>query len=241
MLRCPHCSATFQLIEVLGSCTESPPFALPVDEVPPESQPPEEHPQDEVIAAVAEQFSHSPESPGEAPAHELYAEAAHDGTAAIGTASDDKVDQLSTGELEAGIAAAHDGIGEPPVISEQEGEATDDASSAGTPMLESAPHEPITDVAATGETEETAPAVEPDLWAAMSESEAAHPLSVRTRPREPQIGVFGQLIGVVVGGVLGITLGYIILIWLTGGEGDFLDLRYKFPNLFYYLPGSGEP
>lgn len=86
----------------------------------------------------------------------------------------------------------------------------------------------------SGETEQ------PAAWDAMSEhADNGLRESARARRREPQIGVLGHLIGVVLGGVIGIGLGYLILLWMAGRQGDFLHIWDQVPRML--LPSEREP
>ena len=70
------------------------------------------------------------------------------------------------------------------------------------------------------------------IWGAMREhvEEIASQPS-RGRRREPQVGVLGHLIGVVLGGVVGIGLGYLVLLWMAGRQGDFLHIWDQVPRV----------
>ncbi|HEY5314187.1 MAG TPA: hypothetical protein VIK18_16765 [Pirellulales bacterium] len=69
------------------------------------------------------------------------------------------------------------------------------------------------------------------VWNAMGEHAADLGSPSRARRREPQIGVIGNLIGVVLGGVVGIGLGYFILLWVAGRQGDFLHIWDQMPRI----------
>lgn len=69
------------------------------------------------------------------------------------------------------------------------------------------------------------------VWDAMGQH-AGDPVSPsRARRREPQVGVLGNLIGVVLGGVVGIGLGYLVLLWIAGRQGDFLHIWDQMPRI----------
>lgn len=55
-----------------------------------------------------------------------------------------------------------------------------------------------------------------------------------SRPRRHS-SAFGQMLGVVAGGALGVAIGYYLLVLILGARGDFLELRSKLPWL---LPGE---
>jgi hypothetical protein len=62
--------------------------------------------------------------------------------------------------------------------------------------------------------------------------------SSRSNRKKPA-GVIGPMIGVVLGGVVGISLGYVILIWFAGRtNGDVLHVLDRYPVLIKYLPGA---
>jgi hypothetical protein len=62
----------------------------------------------------------------------------------------------------------------------------------------------------------------------------------RTRiNRAKSRGVLGPLIGIVLGGVVGLSLGYVLLIWFAGRSGgDVLHVLDRYPVLAKYLPGA---
>jgi hypothetical protein len=59
-----------------------------------------------------------------------------------------------------------------------------------------------------------------------------HSVRVRSKPR-PQasaFGLLGQFAGMAFGGVLGLAIGYYVLLWIGGPQADFLELRDKLPG-----------
>ena len=51
--------------------------------------------------------------------------------------------------------------------------------------------------------------------------------------------MLGPLIGIVLGGVVGVSIGYVILIWVAGRSGgDVLHVLDQYPVLTKYLPGA---
>lgn len=52
----------------------------------------------------------------------------------------------------------------------------------------------------------------------------------KTRRQTSMLGVLGQLLGMVLGGVAGLAIGYYVLVWLGGPRADFLQLRGKVPH-----------
>lgn len=70
------------------------------------------------------------------------------------------------------------------------------------------------------------------VWNAIGEhAEELASQPSRARRREPQIGMLGHLIGVVLGGVVGIGLGYLVLLWMAGRQGDFLHIWDQMPRM----------
>ena len=58
--------------------------------------------------------------------------------------------------------------------------------------------------------------------------------SVRVRPKSRSqasaFGLLGQFAGMAFGGVLGLAIGYYVLLWIGGPQADFLELRDKLPS-----------
>ena len=76
-------------------------------------------------------------------------------------------------------------------------------------------------------------------WEAMGQSDLASGRSAaRYRSREPKIGVLGHLIGIVLGGVVGLGLGYWILLWIGGRQADFLKVWESMPR--WSVPSSND-
>ncbi len=59
-----------------------------------------------------------------------------------------------------------------------------------------------------------------------------HSVRVRakTRPQASAFGLLGQFAGMAFGGVLGLAIGYYVLLWIGGPQADFLELRAKLPG-----------
>ncbi|HEX3656862.1 MAG TPA: hypothetical protein VHV55_13680 [Pirellulales bacterium] len=69
------------------------------------------------------------------------------------------------------------------------------------------------------------------VWDAMGQHAGDVASPSRARRREPQVGIIGNLIGVVLGGVVGIGLGYLVLLWVAGRQGDFLHIWDQMPRI----------
>ncbi|HEX7450381.1 MAG TPA: hypothetical protein VF306_22665, partial [Pirellulales bacterium] len=52
----------------------------------------------------------------------------------------------------------------------------------------------------------------------------------RVRRQTSPFAMFGQIAGMALGGVLGLAIGYWVLLWLGGAQADFLQLRGKLPR-----------
>lgn len=57
-------------------------------------------------------------------------------------------------------------------------------------------------------------------------------VAIQRGPRRPKQGVgwFGQLVALVLGGVMGLSIGYYALIWIGGRDKDFLNIADKLPS-----------
>jgi hypothetical protein len=55
-------------------------------------------------------------------------------------------------------------------------------------------------------------------------------IAAQPRPKPGGIGIFGQFVGMVGGGVIGLALGYYVLLCIGGARADFLDIRDKLPR-----------
>ncbi|HEV3023058.1 MAG TPA: hypothetical protein VGX76_11340 [Pirellulales bacterium] len=66
----------------------------------------------------------------------------------------------------------------------------------------------------------------------------AFKLPARLRSQSTFAGAVGQLVGIVVFGVIGLSLGYLILLWLQGPKGDILKMRDKLPR--WITPGERD-
>ncbi|HEV7224003.1 MAG TPA: hypothetical protein VGN42_14940, partial [Pirellulales bacterium] len=97
---------------------------------------------------------------------------------------------------------------------------------------DSAPNDAPPDVApridSDVEIEETVPH---ENLASEQPQEASPVYQVRSVPRAKKtaFGFVGQLLGMALGGVLGLALGYYILLWIGGPQADFLQVRAKLP------------
>lgn len=65
-------------------------------------------------------------------------------------------------------------------------------------------------------------------------------LELRSRRRSGGVGVIGQFVGIVGGAVLGLAIGYYILLWIRGPEVDFLKIAPKVPRWMLPPSWSGE-
>lgn len=74
-----------------------------------------------------------------------------------------------------------------------------------------------------------------------TEARRLAPSSQSLRRRSRSSNWFGQLIGIVGGGVIGLTIGYCILLRLRGAEADFLEIRDRLPRWATGLPAEEEP
>lgn len=67
-----------------------------------------------------------------------------------------------------------------------------------------------------------------------TEAPASEPATLKvrskTRAKASAFGFLGQLAGMAFGGVLGLALGYYILLWIGGPQADFLEVRSKLPG-----------
>lgn len=52
----------------------------------------------------------------------------------------------------------------------------------------------------------------------------------RVRRQASPLAMLGQVVGMALGGVLGLAIGYWVLLWLGGTQADFLELRGKLPR-----------
>lgn len=55
-------------------------------------------------------------------------------------------------------------------------------------------------------------------------------VSPRVRRQTSPLAMLGQLVGMALGGVLGLAIGYWVLLWIGGPQSDFLELRPKLPR-----------
>lgn len=82
------------------------------------------------------------------------------------------------------------------------------------------------------EAEEIAAAAQEEESAADDvEPERQQAVRVRSTPRAKAstFGLLGQMAGMVFGGILGLAIGYYILLWIGGPRADFLEIRGKLP------------
>ncbi|HEV3007239.1 MAG TPA: hypothetical protein VGX78_22405 [Pirellulales bacterium] len=81
---------------------------------------------------------------------------------------------------------------------------------------------------------------ERDEAAQLPATMSAESFKVAARPRSQSTfaGAVGQLVGIVVFGVIGLSVGYLILLWLQGPKGDILKIRDKLPR--WITPGERD-
>src|SRR5690349_7920121 len=73
-----------------------------------------------------------------------------------------------------------------------------------------------------------------------AESRRIAPSSQTLRRRSQPSNWFGQLIGIVGGGVIGLTIGYCILLRIRGPEADFLEIADRLPRWATGFPSEVE-
>lgn len=229
-LRCPHCGSEFQASTVAESAEPAPLWAVPVEDVPVEAVPVEDVLVEDEPAEISSQaeLQATVEVVSEAGEHSLAAESAHE-----------------AGNVGESIEAPAEGFdGSEPASSNDFAVAADAAlARAEAAAAEPATTEPATigpDIepwtAPTSEASEFAVEEPVGAFSAMGEQANAETASRRARRQQPQVGMIGNLIGVVLGGVVGIGLGYLVLIWIQGREGDFLHLWDSIPR--FLLPSE---
>ena len=75
-----------------------------------------------------------------------------------------------------------------------------------------------------------------------SGADVAYRLTARARSKRASVGIFGQLLGIVGGGIVGLALGYYVLLWIGGARVDFLEIRDQLPQwLLPREPGDTSP
>jgi hypothetical protein len=208
-LRCPLCDAQFAAEQVLADCVNFPPAAILVDAA------------DRLPAAGFE------ESIGEGPQFSMSDEpvAATNAGEAWGSAA-----LPETAEQEEGFETSHKAEEEwaSPVPAES------DASAAEPAVSESAEaSEPAEDAGGTeDETSEKAD------YEAFGRQVASMRVAPKAKRQASALGALGQLMGMALGGVLGLAIGYYVLIWIGGSQADFLELRGKLPR--WLRPPAGR-
>lgn len=82
---------------------------------------------------------------------------------------------------------------------------------------------------------------------AASDASNTKSMAARSRRRSAGRGLLPQLLGVVLGGVVGLAIGYVILLWIGGERADFLELRGRWRDTVRYFEslvtgagGSGQ-
>ncbi len=116
------------------------------------------------------------------------------------------------------------------------------AETAGAVEPHDAPQSAAADFAAAASAAETAAPEEGDARAASSDQPESQTQAVNVRstprPKGSAFGVVGQMAGMALGGVLGLAIGYYILLWIGGPRADFLHVREKLPQ--WVLPHKQE-
>jgi hypothetical protein len=67
-------------------------------------------------------------------------------------------------------------------------------------------------------------------YEAFGQQVASMRVAPRARRQTSALGMLGQLLGMALGGVLGLAIGYYVLVWIGGAQADFLELRGKLPR-----------
>jgi hypothetical protein len=131
---------------------------------------------------------------------------------------------------------------EKPALSEVKPVEEPPAESAGAAEPHEAPQSAAAEFAAAASAAESAAGEEGNAPAAPSDQPEmqTHGVKVRStpRPKGSAFGVVGQMAGMALGGVLGLAIGYYILLWIGGPRADFLHVREKLPH--WVLPHKQE-
>ncbi|HVA51785.1 MAG TPA: hypothetical protein VNH11_35920 [Pirellulales bacterium] len=70
----------------------------------------------------------------------------------------------------------------------------------------------------------------PNDYEAFGQQAASMRVAPKVRRKSSPLGVLGQLVGMALGGVVGLAIGYYVLVWMGGPRADFLELRGKLPH-----------
>jgi hypothetical protein len=251
-LVCPLCGGQFDAAAVTAESEPAPPLARPVvaESPPPENLPAEQPATEEQVAAtMAAEGAALEESTVEQPvADEVAAEsepAAEFGSiAATMSALAGAPPPAEVVEAEASESATVDESEEAPEhqITVAEGSLPEHRVSGPrvqqrtegeAPLVVAPPERGEEDAyAIAGATTGAAGDDAEPAWDAMSNQDVQDTLrsSMRMRPRERPVGFLGHLLGVVLGGAIGIGLGYLLLIWIAGRQGDFMRIWDKIPS-----------
>jgi hypothetical protein len=204
---CPACGAEFtestladvaDLAEAVLRVAAPPPLPLPQPEAVPETQVDMAGDDATSVAAVP---SGAPEAAGGVDAPELAAPGDN-------VAADERVAEIDPAEVE-----SVDETVEPPPLEAPRGDdmAADESSSAPAEALVPA-DEPVAGPFAFGNADA---------------SSRAASAAIRARRQPASIGVVGFLVGWLLSAVVGLSLGYLVLILIRGEEGDIFHLREK--------------
>jgi hypothetical protein len=71
-----------------------------------------------------------------------------------------------------------------------------------------------------------------DEYESFGQQAAGMRVAPPVRRKSSPLAVLGQLAGMAIGGILGLAIGYYVLVWIGGPRADFLELRRKVPRWF---------
>ncbi|HET6879138.1 MAG TPA: hypothetical protein VFI31_03220 [Pirellulales bacterium] len=204
LLRCPLCDAQFNAEEALADSVKFPPAAIIVD------------------AADSHGASAAPEVAEQEPERPQY---------------------LMTGDAgaEAPEYEARLFTDAPQTIdTEERTEMREEPVEADAPLADSSQDAPSREAPEAGTTEASPQAENGGVASEVAgegadyESFGRQVASMRVAPKVRRqtspLGALGQFAGMALGGVLGLAIGYYVLIWIGGSQADFLELRGKLPR-----------
>ncbi|HUY32198.1 MAG TPA: hypothetical protein VMV69_05410 [Pirellulales bacterium] len=237
-LRCPLCNAPFLAETVLATSTPAPPEVLfEVAEGEPRSSSLLAFGDrlDEIVGGESRFWNTSPETA--APAAEIRGE---DKSSVVWPAAD---------TASAGDAPQWDASRDEPAASASQVspfaprkdvlDASRDEPAASAAPDDRAPDDGVMDERAIdGEAaadQDNAATAEDEIGAGPGDESVDAPvgsfnIAAKPRSKPASIGIFGQFVGMVGGGIIGLALGYYVLLWIGGARADFLDIREKLPR-----------